>query len=157
MEPKLTTPSLPTDKTLILPRRIVADMIAQAVAERPRECCGLLAGIPAAAAGVVRVEQRYPLRNAAADPEREYWADPRSLLTAVRAMHALGLDIVGIYHSHPTSAAVPSRTDRARNYYPEAVHFIISLLGPEPDVQAWWLVGDQVEKAAWEERDEKMV
>ncbi len=138
-----------------LPRRILAAMIEQALAEQPRECCGLLAGVPAAeAGGVLRIEQRYPLTNAAANPEREYWADPASLLAAVRAMRPLGLEIVGIYHSHPTSAAVPSRTDRERNYYPEAVHFIISLAGPEPDVQAWWLVGDQVEKVAWEWLDE---
>jgi proteasome lid subunit RPN8/RPN11 len=129
-------------------------MMHQALTERPRECCGLLAGVRGAEPdGMIRVEQHYPLINAAGNPEREYWADPPSLLAAVRAMRPLGLDIVGIYHSHPTSAAVPSRTDRERNYYPDAVHFIISLVGPEPDVQAWWLIGDRVEKAAWECRD----
>jgi proteasome lid subunit RPN8/RPN11 len=127
-------------------------MVEQAQAERPRECCGVLAGRFAAEAGgvVLRVAARYPLINAAANPEREYWADSQSLLAAIRSMRALRLEIVGIYHSHPASAAVPSRTDRERNYYPEAVHFIISLAGSEPDVQAWWIVGDQAEKAAWE-------
>ena len=80
-----------------IPRRIVTDMVEQAQAERPRECCGLLAGRPATeAGGTVRIEQRYPLTNAAANPEREYSSDPQSLFTAVRSMRALGLEIVGI-------------------------------------------------------------
>lgn len=142
--------NLSTPFPVEVPRRVIDEMVQQAWAERPRECCGLLAGRPAAeTGGVVRIVQRYPLVNAAADPEREYWSEPHSLFAAVRSMRALGLEIVGTYHSHPTSAAVPSRTDRERNYYPEAVHFIISLLRPQADVRAWWLLDDRVEPARW--------
>src|SRR5438105_153199 len=54
---------------------------------------------------VITVVQRYALVNTAASPT-EYLSDPRSMFEAVRDMRRLGLEIVAIYHSHPTSAPV---------------------------------------------------
>ena len=60
---------------LLLPRRLYEEMVAQAVAELPNECCGLLAGRiePVAAQDaerkpVARVMRKYPLVNKAASP-----------------------------------------------------------------------------------------
>ena len=63
---------------LQVPLRHYREMVAQAVAERPNECCGLLAGrLAEAGAGVQvgRVVRRYPLVNSAASPV-EYVSDP---------------------------------------------------------------------------------
>ncbi len=84
---------------LHLPRRLYEEMLAQAAAELPNECCGLLAGRVADGVGVV--EARYPLVNAAASP-REYLSDGRSMFAAVRDIDRRGLDILAVYHSHPT-------------------------------------------------------
>src|SRR2546428_226937 len=86
----------------------ILSMSAQARAEYPNECCGLLAGI--VTEQEARVVQRYPLRNAAASPV-EYESDPLDMFAAHRDMRQRGIDIVAIYHSHPTSEAVPSKTD----------------------------------------------
>ena len=121
-------------------------MLAQAAAELPNECCGLLAGLleqPAA-----RVTRRYPLVNAAASP-KEYTSDPRSMFEAVRDMHRHGLEILAIYHSHPTSEPVPSRTDLERNYSADVMSLIISLASSEPTVRAWWLRDDGFTEADW--------
>ena len=133
---------------LLLPRQLLAEMIAHAQAELPNECCGLLAGT-IATDGIARIQRRYSLVNALASPT-EYESDPKSMFDAVRNMRTLGIDIVAVYHSHPTSEPVPSRKDRERNYLGEVVHFIVGLNGKEPDTRGWWLNADTHAEAAWE-------
>lgn len=74
----------------------------------PDECCGLLLGDDAF------VRLAWPARNELRSPTR-YRVDPRDYLAAVRYGRRRGLDVVGAYHSHPESAAVPSRTDLAES------------------------------------------
>ncbi len=122
---------------LLLPAQIHGAMLAQARAELPNECCGLLAG--RVAEGVARAEARYPLVNRAASPT-EYDGDPACHLRAEKDMRRLGLDLLAIYHSHPTSEPVPSRKDLERNCHGSTVvHIIISLKESEQAVRAWWL------------------
>jgi len=66
-------------------------------------------------------------------------------------MREYGMEHVAIYHSHPTSEAVPSKTDREVNYYgPEMVHFIISLKDGTPVMRGWRLTADNATEAVWE-------
>jgi [CysO sulfur-carrier protein]-S-L-cysteine hydrolase len=141
-------------------------MVAQALSEFPNECCGLLAGRiqppttrPASSdhspltthhsPHIGQVERRYALVNAAASPV-EFLSDPKSLFAAVRDMHLHEIDILAVYHSHPTSAAIPSRTDLERNYSPEVMNLIISLQNlQEPVIRGWWLSADQYFEAEW--------
>lgn len=132
-----------TSNALQIPRRLVEEMLAHAEAERPNECCGLLAGLGQ------RARRRYPLVNAAASPAL-YEADPRSLFAAFKEMRREGTELLAIYHSHPTSPPVPSRTDLARNGYgPEVVHFIVSLLSEKPELRGWHLEETVFREAAW--------
>jgi proteasome lid subunit RPN8/RPN11 len=161
---------------LKIPRRFYEEMVAQAVSELPNECCGLLAGTihPSPATThhspltthhspltthhsffIGQVERRYPLVNAAASPV-EYLSDPKSLFVAVRDMNLRGIDILAVYHSHPASDPVPSRTDLDRNYSPEVMNLIISLKSPQdPRVRAWWLGADNYREAEWAVTGEK--
>src|SRR5262249_14903366 len=108
-------PSLSTSFRLLLPRAIHDDMIAQARAEMPNECCGILAGkiVTTGTRALGRVEHRYPLVNALSRPD-EYSAEPKELLRIARDMRARNIDTLAIYHSHPTTHAVPSAKDRER-------------------------------------------
>jgi proteasome lid subunit RPN8/RPN11 len=119
-------------------------MIAQAVAELPNECCGLLAGTPDG-----RVTHRYGLINAAASPV-EYLSDARSMFEAVRDMRRHGVDVVAVYHSHPTSAPAPSRKDREQNYSADIVNLIVSLQSTDPEVRGWWLSESDAREAEWD-------
>ena len=141
---------------LLLPRDVLEDMIAQALTERPLECCGLLAGVrevakvgEESAESVARVVRRYPLVNAAASP-REFLSDDRSMLDADRDMRARGLDLLAVYHSHPTSAAVPSRIDLERHWLTGVMCMIVSLAVTPPDVKAWWLTETEFREAEWD-------
>ena len=128
-------------------------MVAQAQAELPNECCGCLAGT-IGADGIARIERRYSLVNALASPIEYEW-EPKSHFAAVRDMRPLELDILAIYHSHPTSEPLPSGKDRAR--YDEArpllgdvMHFIVGLRETPPQVRGWWLERDSAQEADWE-------
>jgi proteasome lid subunit RPN8/RPN11 len=142
---------------LRLPRQFYDEMVSQARAELPNECCGLLAGVvtsdgaspPDASLRVAQVRQRYPLVNAAGSP-KEYHSESRGMFEAVRDMRRQELEVLAVYHSHPTSEAVPSRTDLARNYSPDVVNFIISLKSAEAVVRAWWLTAEDYRPADWD-------
>ena len=121
-------------------------MVSQALAERPNECCGLLAGV--VVEGIGKVSRHYPLVNAAASPVL-YESDPRSMFEAVRAMSRENLDVLAVYHSHPTSPPLPSRTDLARNYSEDVVNLIISLITDPPLVRGWWLTATAHREADW--------
>jgi proteasome lid subunit RPN8/RPN11 len=122
---------------LVIPPVLLDALLAHARSELPNECCGLLAGVVEADAG--RVTRHFPIRNDLASPT-EYLTNPRDLLAAMKAARAAGTEVLAIYHSHPTSEPVPSRTDIERNTWGEAaVHVIVGLAGGEPEVRAWWL------------------
>jgi proteasome lid subunit RPN8/RPN11 len=123
-------------------------MIAQARAELPNECCGILAGTIALDDGIVSV--RYPIKNDRASPV-EFESEPRGLFAAHKDMRHRGLEMLAIYHSHPTSAPVPSATDLARNWYGEdVVNLIIGLAGAEPVVRVWRLAEADFREADWQ-------
>ena len=122
---------------LALPDSLLAEVIAHARAELPAECCGLLAGT--VGDGVGTATARFPIRNELRSPT-DYRTDARDMLAAFRAMRAGGLELLAIYHSHPTSAPVPSARDLTHNTYGESVvHLIVGLGGAEPEVRGWWL------------------
>lgn len=137
-----------TSVRLLLPAQILQAILDQARAELPNECCGLLAGRLEEQMG--RVTRCYPLVNEAASPV-EFWSEPKSLLAAHRGMDREGLELLAIYHSHPTSPPVPSKKDRERNYDEEVMNLIVSMMGDRPEVRAWWLTAQTHREAEWQE------
>jgi [CysO sulfur-carrier protein]-S-L-cysteine hydrolase len=144
---------LSTPFHLLIPQPIYDAILAQARHELPNECCGLLAGkvTPSVhenfAVGIVR--KRYPLVNAAASPTKAYLSDGNSLIQAHRDMRTESLDVLAVYHSHPTTVPVPSRTDLNQNYWPNVVQLIISLKSETPVVEGWWLDETTYREATW--------
>ncbi len=79
----------------------------------PQEACGLLAGKGR------RVEQTIGIPNAEHSPQR-YRMEPHAQLRAFRQIEAAGLELIGIYHSHPSGPEHPSPTDLSDAAYPVA-------------------------------------
>jgi proteasome lid subunit RPN8/RPN11 len=84
----------------------------------PLEACGLLAG------KAHRVERVLPIRNQAQSPVR-FVMDPYEQLQAFAWIDSSGLDLLGIFHSHPAGPATASQTDIEEAAY-EVVHLIWS-------------------------------
>ncbi len=132
---------------LEVPSALFEAMLAHARSVSPNECCGFLAGH--IEAGVGRVTHHIPLTNELASPT-EYAVPVKELLQAAKEMRSAGTVELAVYHSHPTSAPIPSPRDIERNGYGDAVvHVIIGLAGDAPDVRAWWLTGAGVRPAEW--------
>lgn len=125
---------------LQIPRLIYQAMLAQAWAELPNECVGILAGHVDG-----RVVERYPLVNALADPRR-FESEPRSLFEAEKRRRAARLEFLAVYHSHPASPPIPSKTDLERNYSEDVMTLIIAP-GAEPEMKAWWLTATAYREA----------
>ena len=107
---------------------VVDAVVAHAREASPAECCGLLLGtgnLVVAAA---------PARNIATDPTRRFEIDPQDHVDARRDARGRGLAVLGFYHSHPRSPALPSPTDLAEASYPDHLYLIVSLAAAVPDV-----------------------
>jgi len=105
-------------------------MEAHAERSLPNECCGLLGG-----RGDLFTDY-YPLANRAEDPAKGFFAAPEDLTAALLRMRSGGKSLLGIHHSHPTTAAYPSTTDIKTALYPEAINFISSL-SPKRELRAF--------------------
>ena len=139
-----------TSFRLLIPTQILQTILAHARQELPNECCGLLGG-KIDATGTAVVERYYPLVNEAASPIR-YHCEGRSLFDAHKDMREQGLEHLAVYHSHPTSDPVPSKTDLAENFVGESVmHLIVSLQSENPELRGWWLAESSFREGAWEE------
>lgn len=132
---------------LILTRKQLEEIITHALEESPYEACGLLGGKGG------KVEKVYPLPNAEKSPFR-YRAEPEAQFRAMQEIEEMGWEIVGIYHSHPSSFPYPSVLDIEMAYYPEAVYLIVSLSDPcKPIVKAFSLAGGKPEEVEVEVQD----
>ena len=101
----------------------------------PIEACGMLAGKGD------RVEAILLVRNAEQSPVR-FRMDPLEQLNAFEWINAKGLDLLGIFHSHPSGPATVSRTDIADATY-EVVHVIWSRKGSAWSARGFWIKKEQ--------------
>lgn len=123
---------------LTLPRALRATLRGWARAGYPEETCGLLIGESRPKGLVVReVRQATNLeRSRAAD---RYVLDPVAFLDADRDAREAGLEILGFWHSHPDSPAVPSETDRTRAWVGYAYVIVSVAADRSSDVRVWTL------------------
>jgi len=91
------------------------------------ECCGLLAGRDGT------ITKALPARNAAANPATSYEIAPEDVFRLIREIREDGLQMMGIYHSHPKGKNEPSARDIELAYYPGAAYFIITPTGVPPE------------------------
>jgi len=104
----------------------------------PNEACGLLIG--AAGAEGLRVVEVREARNV--EPDRttdRYTLDPGAVHAADRDARSSGLDILGFWHSHPDSPAIPSQTDRTRAWGGYAYVIVSVRTGRVGEIRAWTL------------------
>ena len=125
----------------------------------PEECCGLLLGQVKRDSPEVKVlievwetanawDSQLAETTETFTPEesgrsltksRRYWIDPKDLLNAQRSARDRGLDIIGIYHSHPDHPAVPSECDRTLAWAGYSYMIVSVQQGTAQDTRSWQL------------------
>jgi proteasome lid subunit RPN8/RPN11 len=113
-----------------------------AEAEKPAEACGLLAG----ELGDNDVRAVYPCGNAAPPDKQDvvYELDSGDYLRADRDAQANGWEIIGVYHSHTHTEALPSPTDIAQAPDPSWHYILVSTRHPSPVVRSFSIVDGEV-------------
>jgi len=110
--------------------------------EKPAEACGLLAG----ELGEFDVKAVYPCANAA-PPEKQdviYELDPGDHLRADREAQANGWEIIGVYHSHTHTEALPSPTDIAQAPDASWHYIVVSVRHPTAVVRSFTIADGNV-------------
>ncbi len=103
-------------QSLILANSQLVQMIEYVDRHMPLEACGLLAGKDS------RVEKVIEVKNQIQSPVR-YVMEPIEQLNAFEWIDSNGLELLGIFHSHPSGPETVSPTDIAEAAY--AVVYVI--------------------------------
>jgi proteasome lid subunit RPN8/RPN11 len=105
----------------------------------PHECCGVLVGN----AGNVRVAvEAHSTGNLNTERAHDrFELDPRDYMRIDREVRARGLDIIGIYHSHPDHPAQPSATDLAAAWEGYSYVIVSVRKGEAGDFHSFELIG----------------
>ncbi len=121
---------------LTLSRHHWDEMLRHVDQQVPLEACGLLAGKND------RVEKVIVVRNQAQSRVR-FVMDPYEQLRAFDWIEANGLDLLGIFHSHPAGPETASVTDIAEAAY-EVVHLIWSRDQNRWQARGFWIENNRV-------------
>jgi len=128
--------------TLVLDARQVAAIRRHGEADYPAEACGLIGG---AVEGDRKVTvQLVPLVNQRTDSARNrYLIDPESFRRAQEKLERDGLDVIGVYHSHPDHPPAPSAFDR-EHAWPWLSYVIVGVgQGRAGELKSWVLAHDR--------------
>jgi proteasome lid subunit RPN8/RPN11 len=110
-------------KGIRIPNRLMEQMSADIEEKANEEACGLLAGTILQDA--YQVTLVLPMTNMLHSAVR-FRIEPHEQLQAFNQIEMQRLELVGIYHSHPSGPDEPSKTDIAESYYPDAANLIWS-------------------------------
>jgi [CysO sulfur-carrier protein]-S-L-cysteine hydrolase len=105
---------------LYLNRSQKEKLVEHAEREAPNEACGILAGKD------YKVEKVYEMVNTD-NSAKTFFMEPKQQLKVMKEIRNLGLEMIGIYHSHLETEAYPSTHDVELAYYPDASYVIVSI------------------------------
>ena len=125
------------------------EMVEHARATYPNECCGAMLGRVDGEQKEVLVAMRLENSSKGSQAAR-YELRPEDLLKADREARTRGMDLVGIYHSHPDCGAYFSETD-LKNSCPWYSFVVLSIQNGEFDHANSWLPNAEQTAAEKEE------
>ena len=123
--------------SVTIPPRILAGLRREAGATAPAECCGALLGVRGR--DNLEIRTLIPVPNGASD-HFSFLIDAPTVLRLERQATCAGMQVVGFYHSHPTTGAEPSPTD-LENAVPGYVYLIVDVARSR--VRCWQLRDDR--------------
>lgn len=123
-------------RSLFLRKHHWQEMLDHVDGQAPLEACGLLAGKNN------KVEKVLLVQNQAHSPVR-YVMEPYEQLAAFDWIDSNGLDLLGIFHSHPAGPETASETDIKEAAY-EVVHVIWSQDQGHWQARGFWIENGSV-------------
>jgi proteasome lid subunit RPN8/RPN11 len=134
-----------TVQHVILPELLQQEIYTQLEASYPNEGGGFLLGHVEGEGAQVIIRRVQPVVNTFASEEQyhRYAMTPADWARLEDAAEEQGLTLVGYYHSHPDTPAVPSEFDRA-HALPNFRYLITSVRqGKASELRAWLLADDR--------------
>lgn len=119
-------------------RESTEEIRAHGARDYPYECCGLLIG-KFEADGSKNVLETFAISNAREEAAKRnrFLIQPEELLRGEKYARDKKLEVVGFYHSHPDSPAVPSQYD-LEHAWPQYSYIIVSTTrGDTGDFRSW--------------------
>jgi proteasome lid subunit RPN8/RPN11 len=121
-----------------LSKRLLHQIHCQLESGYPNEACGVMLGKDGVVTEIVSAD------NERTDSARNrYLIDPLAYMRIERDADKRGLEVIGIYHSHPDVAAWPSQFD-LDHAWPNFSYLIVSVVK-----------GTAVESNSWRLRDDR--
>lgn len=142
---------------LKISREQFEEIVAHGLEGKPLEICGFLAGRSTPDEKVVTEVFRIESDD---QSELTYSMNPLQQLRAEKEIRARGLEILGIYHTHPATVPYPSKTDVARAHwgetddllFPDYSYLIVSLREPStPEPRSFYIKGRNIPEGIEEE------
>lgn len=119
--------------TIRIVKNVLNDIRVHAEATYPEECCGLLI-----ADGSRKISESMRMTNVFGGPKHDrYDIDPLELFRADRSISQRGLEIAGIYHSHPDYPATLSKFDLEHSFAWYSYVVISVPQGHAGDTRSW--------------------
>lgn len=114
-----------------IPHSVAKTIVDDARAQFPNEACGLIAG------DGKTIQSAIPLSNVAPSKRSSFSFEPSQQLEALKSLDVENLVWMGVYHSHPNSAAIPSIADLEGASDHGLLHLIVSLQKSKAELQLW--------------------
>ena len=121
-----------------IPHRIARIILDDARSQVPNEACGLIAG------DGKTIQCAIPLSNAASSKWSSFYCEPIEQLRTLKRFDADNLVWMGVYHSHPDSAAIPSSADITGTSDHALLQLIVSLKKSKAELQLWRIGASEV-------------
>ena len=104
--------------------KIVSEQMALAAKKAyPNECCGILVGSKSEKGEIEVTEIREASNQFHGQKSVHFQIDPLFIYHLEQEIEASGLEIVGVYHSHPDYPAILSKEDE--NYMVPGLEYVI--------------------------------
>ena len=96
-------------ESIVLAQKEKDKLIAHAIKQQPSESCAMLLG--KRAGNNWNVKEVFLTQNID-DSQTNFTISPEELLKGYQIAEKKQLEVVGVFHSHPNSDAIPSNTDK---------------------------------------------
>ena len=127
-------------ESIVLAQKEKDKLVTHAISEQPSESCAMLFGKKIA--NNWNVKEVFLTQNID-DSQTNFTISPEELLKGYQIAEKNQLEVVGIFHSHPNSDAIPSNTDKKFMQNNPVPWIIFS--GVNNDLKAYLLDSDVIE------------